>query len=141
MESREIFELRQITSVTLFVGLSVVGNLQMSVGRALIKTSEQRLGFKAAQAAGLMLIAALFSSVDAAVDVFLNAINIEEKNLLIFLLFLGGWVCNVVAVLIACISVQRFLPLLQRFLQASPDELVPSWSSSLADGQSNTGLE
>ena len=47
MESREIFELRQITSITLFVGLSVVVNFQMSVGRALIKTSEQRLGFKA----------------------------------------------------------------------------------------------
>ena len=80
MESREIFELRQITSITLFVGLSVVVNFQMSVGRTLIKTSEQRLGFKAAQAAGLMLIAALFSSVDAAVDVFLNAIKIEEKT-------------------------------------------------------------
>ena len=80
MESREIFELRQIRSITLFVGLSVVGNFQMSVCRALIKTSEQRLGFKAAHAAGLMLIAALFSSVDAAVDVFLNAINIEEKT-------------------------------------------------------------
>lgn len=125
IESREIFELRQITSFTVFVFLFMMTNIQMGVSRALIYTTKRKSGFKAAQTGGLMFIGTLFAAIDAALDTFFRQLNVLPNTPLILFLFLLGWLCNSAAVVFGLISMDRFIPLLNEFVLAPTKNLDP----------------
>ena len=125
VESREIFELRQLTSFTVFVFLFMMANFQMGVSRALIRTAKRKSGFRAFQIGGLMFIGTLFAAIDAALDAFFSQLDVLPKTPLILFLFLLGWVCNSVAVVFGLISMDRFIPLLNKFIQSPIKKLDP----------------
>ena len=125
VESREIFELRQLTGFTVFVFLFMMASFQMGVSRALMRTTKRNSGFRAAQVGGLMFIGTLFAAIDAAIDAFFSQLDVLPKTPLILFLFLLGWVCNSVAVVYGLISMNRFIPLLNEFIQSPIKKLDP----------------
>ena len=125
IESREIFELRQLTSFTVFVFLFMMANFQNGVSRALIRTAKRKSGFRASQISGLMFIGTLFSAIDAALDAFFSQLNILPRSPLILLLFLLGWLCNSAAIVFGLISMDRFIPLLNELIQTPIEKLDP----------------
>jgi len=125
IESREIFELRQLTSFTVFLFLFMMANFQMGVSRALIQTAKRKSAFKASQIGGLMFIGTLFAAIDAALDAFFSQLDVLPKTPLILFLFLLGWVCNSAAVVFGLISMDRFIPLLNEFIQSPIKKLDP----------------
>ena len=125
IESREIFELRQLTSFTVFVFLFMMANFQMGVSRAMMGTTKRKLGFRTFQTGGLMFIGTLFAAIDAALDTFFGQLDIMQNTPVIVFLFLLGWLCNSAAVVLGLISMDRFIPLLNEIIQASIQTLDP----------------
>ena len=122
-ESREVFVVRQLSNITLFVAFFMIGNLQMVTSRALVRTTKRRAGIQAAQLAGIMFIATLFAAVDAALDAFFSQYNLSTSWPISFLLFLLGWLCNSTAVIFAVVSMNRFISILSDFIQSSVTDL------------------
>lgn len=123
IESREVFVVRQLSNLTLFVAFFMFANLQMVTSRALLRTAKRRAGIKAAQLAGIMFIATLFAAVDAALDSFFSQYNLSSNWSIGFSLFLLGWLCNSTAVIFAVVSMHRFIDILSNFIQSSITEL------------------
>jgi len=125
IESREIFELRQLTSFTMFVFLFMMANFQMGVSRALLGTTKRKSGFRAFQSVGLMFVGTLFAAIDAALDTFFDQLNLLQNTPIIIFLFILGWLCNSAAVVFGLISMDRFIPLLNEIIQAPIKKLDP----------------
>ncbi|WP_114992935.1 hypothetical protein [Synechococcus sp. UW179A] len=123
IESREVFVVRQLSNLTLFVAFFMIANLQMVTSRALLRTTQRRAGIKAAQLAGIMFIATLFAAVDAALDAFFSQYNVSANWPIGFSLFFLGWLCNSTAVVFAVVSMHRFIGILNNFIQSSVTEL------------------
>ena len=119
IESREVFVVRQLSNLTLFVAFFMIANFQMSTSRALLRTTQHRAGSKAAQLAGIMFIATLFAGVDAALDTFFSQYDLSSNWPLAFSLFLLGWLCNSTAVIFAVVSMHQFIGILSNFIQSS----------------------
>ena len=116
-EGREVFELRQLTSVTLFATFYLVAGYQLAVGRTLNRMARVELAGEATRNSALMFIATLFSAIDAALDSLMKGFSISQTNGLVVPLFLIGWLVNLFAVLLAVVSLIRFLPVVGVVLQ------------------------
>ena len=103
----------------------MMANFQMGVSRALMKTAKRKSAFRAAQIGGLMFIGTLFAAIDAALDAFFGQLDMLPKTPLVLFLFLLGWVCNSVAIVFGLISMDRFIPLLNKFIQSPIKRLDP----------------
>ena len=117
-EGREVFELRQLTSITLFASFYLVAGYQLAVGRTLNKMARLELAGEATRNSALMFIATLFSAIDAALDSLIKGFSISHTNGLVVPIFLIGWLVNLFAVVLAVVSLIRFLPVLAVILQA-----------------------
>ena len=116
-EGREVFELRQLTSITLFASFYLVAGYQLAVGRTLNRMERVELAGEATRNSALMFIATLFSAIDAALDSLMKGFSISQTNGLAVPLFLIGWLVNLFAVVLAVISLIRFLPVVAVVLQ------------------------
>ena len=123
-EGREVFELRQLTSITLFASFYLVAGYQLAVGRTLNRMERMELAGEAAKSSGLMFIATIFSAIDAALDSLMKGLSISQGNGLAVPLFLIDWLINLFAVVLAVVSLLRFLPVLAVMLQAPSKELT-----------------
>ena len=123
-EGREVFELRQLTSFTLFASFYLVAGYQLAVGRTLNRMERMELAGEAAKSSGLMFIATIFSAIDAALDSLMKGLSISQGNGLAVPLFLIDWLINLFAVVLAVVSWLRFLPVLAVMLQAPSKELT-----------------
>ena len=72
-----------------------------------------------------MFIGTLFAAIDAALDAFFSQLDVLPKTPLILFLFLLGWICNSVAIVFGLISMDRFIPLLNKFIQLPVKKLDP----------------
>ena len=116
-EGREVFELRQLTSVTLFATFYLVAGYQLAVGRTLNRMARVELAGEATRNSALMFIATLFSAIDAALDSLMKGFSISQTNGLVVPIFLIGWLVNLFAVVLAVVSLIRFLPVVGVVLQ------------------------
>ena len=123
-EGREVFELRQLTSITLFASFYLVAGYQLAVGRTLNRMERMELAGEAAKSSGLMFIATIFSAIDAALDSLMKGLSISQSNGLAVPLFLIDWLINLFAVVLAVVSLLRFLPVLAVMLQAPSKQLT-----------------
>ena len=133
IESREVFVVRQLSNLTLFVAFFMIANFQMSTSRALLRTTQHRAGTKAAQLAGIMFIATLFAGVDAALDTFFSQYDLSSNWPLAFSLFLLGWLCNSTAVIFAVVSMHQFIGILSNFIQSSVTGLEDNSSGATSN--------
>ena len=117
-EGREVFELRQLTSITLFASFYLVAGYQLAVGRTLNRMAREELAREATRNSALMFIATLFSAIDAALDSLIKGFSISHTTGLVAPIFLIGWLVNLFAVVLALVSLIRFLPVVAVILQA-----------------------
>ena len=123
-EGQEVFALRQLTSITLFASFYLVANYQMAVGRTMSGMDKAKLAGRAARSSGLMFIATLFSALDAALDTIIKDFALSRTDPVAVVLFVSGWLINLLAVLMAVVSMHRFLPVLKAMVQAPSDQLT-----------------
>ena len=124
-EGREVYELRQLTSITLFASFYLVAGYQLAVGRTLNRMDRVELAGEAMRNSALMFIATLFSAIDAALDSLVKGFSISHTDGLVVPIFLIGWLVNLFAVVLAVLSLIRFLPVVAVILQA-PIKETPS---------------
>ena len=86
-EGREVFELRQLTSITLFESFYLVSGYQLAVGRTLNRMARLELAGDATRNSALMFIATLFSGIDAALDSLMKGFSISHTNGLVVPIF------------------------------------------------------
>ena len=130
-EGLEVFELRQLTSITLFASFYLVAGYQLAVGRTLTRMARVELAGEATRNSALMFLATLFSAIDAALDSLIQGFSISHTNGLAVPLFLIGWLVNLFAIVLAVISLIRFLPVVTMMLQAPVRETT--YELNLAD--------
>ena len=71
-----------------------------------------------------MFIATIFSAIDAALDSLMKGFSISQSGGLAVPMFLIDWLINLFAVVLAVVSLFRFLPVLAVMLQGSAQELT-----------------
>lgn len=71
-----------------------------------------------------MFIATLFSALDAALDTIIKDFALSRTDPVAVVLFVSGWLINLLAVLMAVVSMHRFLPVLKAMVQAPSDQLT-----------------
>ena len=123
-EGREVFQLRQLTSITLFASFYLVAGYQLSVGRTLSRMARMELAGESVRSSGQMFIATIFSAIDAALDSLMKGFSISQSGGLAVPMFLIDWLINLFAVVLAVVSLLRFLPVLAVMLQGSAQELT-----------------
>ena len=123
-EGREVFQLRQLTSITLFASFYLVAGYQLSVGRTLSRMARMELAGESVRSSGQMFIATIFSAIDAALDSLMKGFSISQSGGLAVPMFLIDWLINLFAVVLAVVSLFRFLPVLAVMLQGSAQELT-----------------
>ena len=123
-EGREVFQLRQLTSITLFASFYLVAGYQLSVGRTLSRMARMELAGESVRSSGQMFIATIFSAIDAALDSLMKGFSISQSGGLAVPMFLIDWLINLFAVVLAVVSLFRFLPVLAVMLQGSTQELT-----------------
>ena len=123
-EGREVFELRQLTSITLFASFYLVAGYQLAVGRTLNRMARLEIAGEATKCSVLMFIATIFSAIDAALDSLMKGFSISHTNGLVVPLFLFDWLINVFAVVLAVVSLLRFLPVIAVMMQAPTNEIT-----------------
>ena len=82
------------------------------------------LAREATRNSALMFIATLFSAIDAALDSLMKGFSISPTTGLVAPIFLIGWLVNLFAVVLALVSLIRFLPVVAVILQAPIKEMT-----------------
>lgn len=120
VEGREITQLRQLTTFSIFAVLFVVGSFQVSVSRLLlgVNTSLRRAASNAYRASVLMFIASIVAIVDGCMDVVIGSFSGNISVILAPLLVLG-WLVNLACIGLALWSMEIFLGVIKPALTLS----------------------
>ena len=133
MEAREVIATKQIANITIFALLFVLASYQLSTARLYISVKKLSLSTRCYRASSFMFIASLMAVFDASLDFLIGSVSPELiAPLLLYFLFIVGWVVNLLAVILTLASMELFLPV----MVAGPTTKTADWPS---DTVSNTG--
>ncbi len=122
LEARELSAQRQLTQITIFAVLFLVASFQMSLARYLVSSPEAAEATPVLQSALAMFAASLFSVLDGGLDqLFISlpmVISLQGSagGLVMPLLYLLNWAMNLLCVVLALASIERFLASLHRLI-------------------------
>jgi hypothetical protein len=116
LEAREVAAQRQLTQITVFAVLFLVASFQLSLARFLVTGPEAAEAAIALQSSLAMFVASLFSVLDGALDHLFAALQGGGPGPAAPLLYLLGWVVNLLCVVMALASLELFLALLRRLI-------------------------
>ena len=133
MEAREVVATKQLSNITIFALLFILASHQLSIARVHMSVKKFSLSTRCYRASSLMFIASLMAVFDASLDFLISSISPETlAPILLFLLFIVGWIVNLLAVILTILSMELFLPV----IIAGPTTKPADWSS---DTVLNTG--
>ena len=112
VEGREITQLRQLTTFSIFAVLFVVGSFQISVSRLLLSVPSRKEASDAYRASIRMFLASLLAVIDGCMDVAISGITASVTPLLAPLLCLG-WLVNLSCIGLALWSMEIFLSVIK----------------------------
>ena len=121
-ETREVFQLQQITQLTQFALFFLLANYQLSIARYHQAGRDDALALKLKSCSLQMFFASVLAVSDAALDELIHSIvtaPIAAGGLLTGTLFVVGWLINVAMILIAALSLDRTIRLLGRNLRGA----------------------
>ena len=125
-ETREVFELRQLTQLTQFALIFLLAQYQLSTA-IYYKTFDDVLAVKIKKCSSQMVLASVFAAADAALDQAVKSIKVVLEgnvDLLVRPLFLLGWLINLAMIVLALSAFDRFMRLLAQELETSHSLLV-----------------
>ena len=125
-ETREVFELRQLTQLTQFALIFLLAQYQLSTA-IYYKTIDDLLAVKIKQCSSQMFLASVFAAADAALDQAVKSIKVALEgnvDLLVRPLFLLGWLINLAMIVLALSAFDRFMRLLAHELEQSHSLLI-----------------
>ena len=133
MEAREVVATKQLSNITIFALLFILASHQLSIARVHMSVKKFSLSTRCYRASSLMFIASLMAVFDASLDFLISSISPETlAPILLFLLFIVGWIVNLLAVILTILSMELLLPV----IIAGPTTKPADWSS---DTVLNTG--
>ncbi len=112
VEAREMFVLQQLASITIFAVFALVASFQMKTSQLLMRLGNHS-SIDAFRAGILMFVAALFSMVDAAIDVIISSLQSEISSILLLPFFVIGWLINLSSVILALVSAELFIKIIR----------------------------
>ena len=118
VEGREISQLRQLPTFSMFAVLVVVGSLQISVSRLLLSVPSRKEASDAYRASIRMFLASLLAVIDGCMDVAISGMTASVTPLLAPLLLLG-WLVNLACIGLALWSMEIFLGVIKPALTLS----------------------
>ena len=118
VEGREITQLRQLTTFSIFAVLFVVGSFQVSVSRLLLSVASRKEASDAYRASIRMFLASLLAVIDGCMDVAISGMTASVTPLLAPLLLLG-WLVNLACIGLALWSMEIFLGVIKPALTLS----------------------
>lgn len=113
LEVREVTTLHQLTRITVFAVLFLLANFQIGIARFLI-SREAAEGWLTFQASMAMFTAAMFAAMDGAIDYLIATVQWNPINPFLPVIFLLGWLVNLVSVVLAVASMEIFLRVIAR---------------------------
>lgn len=114
VEGREITQLRQLTTFSIFAVLFVVGSFQINVSRLLlsVNASLRKAASDAYRASIRMFLASLLAVIDGCMDVVISEVSTNIAPILAPLLLLG-WLVNLACIGLALWSMEIFLTVIK----------------------------
>jgi len=113
LEAREVIAREQITSITIFALLFILASHQLSVSKNFLTLEQFRAASRCYKASSLMFSASLLAVFDAALDFLIGSTKSTGSTSALWSFLFGlGWLINLVAVVLALQSMEKFLPLL-----------------------------
>ena len=133
MEAREVVATKQLSNITIFALLFILASHQLSIARVHMSVKKFSFSTRCYRASSLMFIASLMAVFDASLDFLISSISPDTlAPILLFFLFIVGWIVNLLAVILTILSMELFLPV----IIAGPTTKPADWSS---DTVLNTG--
>ena len=122
-ETREVVQQKQLAEIAQFALFFLIANFQLSLARYYQKAEKETLAILYKSCSILMFFACLLAVADAAMDSLIAAISrdaISGGTWASGLAFTADWLLNVAMVVLAAVSLDRFMCLLCQGL-ARPD--------------------
>lgn len=116
LEAREVMAQKQLTQITVFAVLFLVASFQMSAARFLVAVPDGSEAMPTFQSALMMFAASVFSVLDGALDHLFVSLPRSAAGFAVPLLYLLGWSVNLLCVVLALASLERFLGSLRRLI-------------------------
>ena len=114
-ETREVVQQKQLAEIAQFALFFLIANFQLSLARYYQKAEKEALGILYKSCSILMFFACLLAVADAAMDSLIAAISrgaIGGVEWVSGLAFTADWLVNVAMVVLAALSLDRFMSLL-----------------------------
>ena len=126
IEAREVVATKQIANITIFALLFILASHQLNISKLYVSINKLSLATRCYRASSLMFIASLMAVFDASIDFLIGSVSPESfASSILISFFILGWMVNLLAVILALVSMELFLPIMISGPRAKPDD----WAS------------